>query len=241
MSTGFITIARMKHLKKHYSDLMTKTTYEISFRNPTESRKSFVEAFILRGEDLVVAAEMYLRRETCAWLECQDKRGGRAGRKHYKEYAYLVINGMWFKEYLKKNRLIRDKYMSMIGALEEQGLTDEALAKVLKDDIDSKNDKIHINALNKVIDMKQADAKLNKDKRLDSSFQLTNEEKGQLEEANITALPEHNDDLVNEILEGVQNDLREVGSPRQVSEEESRIESSTPNWNTSVSSGRSDS
>ena len=82
----------------------------------------------------------------------------RFGKRGYRTYAFLTISLPWFDELLKTNRLIRDRYMTLVGALGAAGVDEAYIAEQLKKDMESENPKLHINAINNAIQLLEASA-----------------------------------------------------------------------------------
>ena len=185
----------------------------------TLSRTAFVDDWLLKGLSITESAKSHLKGEyelytKLKFVQCSSYR--------LKLFSYYILSGKWFETYMGQNRLIKDRYMSLIGALEEEGLTDKYIAETLKADIESESDKRHINALTHVITIKADDSKK---KHLNPllTFQVTNEEH-LLAQPQQKALPQPTQSQIDEILQGVHDDLGEIGYRSKVTTEESRVE-----------------
>lgn len=117
----------------------------------TTSRLDFAEEWLLNGKSIQDACRLHLWQST-------TREGKALSPRSYKTFAYLTISLPWFDELLKTNRLIRDRYMSLVGALTACGVDEAYVAQQLKDDIESSNPKLHINAINNAIELLEASA-----------------------------------------------------------------------------------
>lgn len=64
-----------------------------------------------------------------------------------KLFGYIILSGHWFDKLIKTNRVFRDRYMSLVNALEQSGITLEYFGKRLKEHMDSENPKASVPAL----------------------------------------------------------------------------------------------
>jgi hypothetical protein len=118
-----------------------------------DAKLKFVEEWLLNGTKIETAVRMW-----CWKFNRNQKVGDFAARR----YAYLLLSGSWFDQVLKDNRLIRDRYMSLIGALNSEGVTEVYVAKKIKDHLESGEAKLMINALNQAIELHEAEAQRKK-------------------------------------------------------------------------------
>jgi hypothetical protein len=114
-----------------------------------DAKLKFVEEWLLNGTKIEVAVSMWL------W---KYKRNKGCSAFAARRYAYLILSGPWFDEVLRTNRLIKDRYMSLIGALNSEGVTEAYVAKKIKDHLESGDVKLMINALNQSIELHEAEA-----------------------------------------------------------------------------------
>jgi hypothetical protein len=108
----------------------------------SNNRTKFAEAWLLQSMEIGKACRKHL------W----QTRMGNGSDFTFRTYAYITLSLPWFDKLLKSNRLIRDRYMSLVGALDSQGVNETFVAEHIKKDILSDNAKLHINALNKAIE-----------------------------------------------------------------------------------------
>ncbi len=123
--------------------------------NKLDRRKiSFVTDWLLNGMTIVQAAKKNLRGNFRLYGKDCDKTSAD------KLYSFIMLP--WFTELLRTNRLIRDKYMSLIDAFDRNSIDDDYIAKKLKDDVESDNVKLHINAINKMVEIRNVVKSLSK-------------------------------------------------------------------------------
>ncbi|MBU0598741.1 hypothetical protein KKF61_07215 [Patescibacteria group bacterium] len=126
---------------------------QIDLEKPTRKKILFIEDWLLKGIPMEEAVWKHLKEEYRIFRRVSRK--GEAGKFIFalRMFGYSVISGKWFDEVLKTNRLIRDRYMSVIGAFEKEGITYEYFAQKVKAMLDKGTEKERINALNKISDI----------------------------------------------------------------------------------------
>ena len=150
----------------------------------TTSRLEFAEEWLLNGKSIQDACRLHLFQSTMGY------NNKPVTPRTYKTFAYLTISLPWFDELLKTNRIMRDRYMSLVGALTACGVDEAYIADQLKKDIESANVKLHINAINNAIELLEASAAK---KRIPIQASWSVESKDppkQIETANINSLLE---------------------------------------------------
>jgi hypothetical protein len=170
----------------------------------TTSRLEFAEEWLLNGKSIQDACRLHLWQSTTGYGKALSPRS-------YKTFAYLTISLPWFDELLKTNRIMRDRYMSLVGALTACGVDEAYIADQLKKDIESANVKLHINAINNAIELLEASAAK---KRIPIQASWSVEPKDppkQIETANINSL------LEESIHEHVRSERNETAGNEAVS------------------------
>lgn len=157
------------------------------------NRIKFSEGWLLQGMSIEQSCRKFL------W----QARMGQKDNYTYRRYAYLVLSLPWFDELLKSNRLIRDRYMSLVGALNSEGVNEAYIASQLKKDIEGDDSKAHINAINKAIDLLEANAP-RKRQSISTTWQELPPTPKQIESANINAILER---TINVKAIGSESDL----------------------------------
>jgi hypothetical protein len=150
------------------------------------ARVRFAEDWLLGGLAIEASCKKHL------W----QARLGTGNGMPARTYAYMVLTLPWFDELLKSNRLIRDRYMTLVGALGTVGIDEAYVAEKLKEGIESLNVKEKINALNKVIDLLEINAAK---KRVPIQASWSVDAPGRIENNSPKQLPETAD--INNILE----------------------------------------
>jgi hypothetical protein len=154
---GLLISTRLNTFSQNQRDVVsTLLPYRISTAKTrpetiTTSRLEFAEEWLLNGTAIDKACSKHL------W-QSKGYNGKELTSRSYKSFAYLTISLPWFDELLKKNRLIRDRYMTLVGALSNAGVDEAYIAQQLKNDIESANPKLHINAINNAIELLEASA-----------------------------------------------------------------------------------
>ena len=107
-----------------------------------------------------------------------------------RKYAAIVLNAPWFDKLLAQDRVIRDRYMSFIGAMESVGLTKERIAEIVKTALESENERERINALNRVLDIVQIEeAKRPRQGMINATYRDVDEEARHLDTQPVKSLP----------------------------------------------------
>ena len=112
------------------------------------ARVKFAEDWLLGGLEIGESCKKHLWRARLGTRNAMPAR----------TYGYMVLTLPWFDKLLKANRLIRDRYMTLVGALGTVGIDEAYVAEKLKEGMESLNVKEKINALNKVIDLLEISA-----------------------------------------------------------------------------------
>ena len=195
---GLIISTRLNCFSQSQADVVsTVLPYRCSTTKPkpdtiTTSRLEFAEEWLLNGKSIADACRLHLWQST-------GYDGKPLSPRSYKSFAYLTISLPWFDELLKRNRLMRDKYMSLVGALNSEGVDEAYIASQLKKDLQGElqpdgtfkvNVKLHINALNNAIELLEANAS-KKRVPIEAKWQVENPPiPKQIEPANVNALLE---------------------------------------------------
>jgi len=177
----------------------------------TEKLK-FAEDWLLGGLSIEASVKKNCKKFTIR--KHQNKDISRSARS----YGYFLISGPWFDKLLESNRLIRDRYMSIIGALNDAGVNDAYIAKKLKDAMEGLNVKERINALNQTIEMLQVDEK--KHNKPISATWKTIEDNPQPP----ALLKPSADEVINEVLK----ETFSHGSPISQTEGQAPVQSGSP-------------
>ena len=142
--------------------------------NVVDSKKmDLVNKWLFEGVPLADAVKILFSRQVMAQMglsAIDNKRHKLA----LNTYGHWLISGAWFTHILRTNRLIRDRYMSLVGAFNKEGIDYNFVAKTLKDDIANGSDKRHINALNIAVDVLK-DSEKRRDGRVDAQFSIEDE------------------------------------------------------------------
>jgi hypothetical protein len=192
---GLIISTRLNCFSQSQANVVsTVLPYRCSTTKPkpdtiTTSRLEFAEAWLLQGLSIDKACAKHLWQST-------GYDGKPLSGKSYRTFAYITITLPWFDELLKSNRLIRDRYMTLVGALGTVGIDEAYVAEKLKEGIESLNVKEKINALNKVIDLLEINAAK---KRIPIQASWSVDAPGRIENNSPKQLPETAD--INNILE----------------------------------------
>jgi len=121
------------------------------------ARVRFAEDWLLGGLAIEASCKKHL------W----QARQGTGNGMPIRTFAYMVLTLPWFDELLKSNRLIRDRYMTLVGALGGAGIDEVYIANQLKKDMDGElqadgtvkvDTKRYINAINNAIELLEASA-----------------------------------------------------------------------------------
>lgn len=110
----------------------------------------FAEDWLIHGKSLASCVTDNLPYQCKKYYKLPDAKISEYQRK---EYAYHLINGEWFDKLLERNRVLRDRYMNLVGALHDNGINEDWVAKRIKEASESVAAVERINALNKVIDI----------------------------------------------------------------------------------------
>lgn len=177
----------------------------------TPSRIEFAEEWLLNGSSIEKACAKHL------WSGSGTRK---VTSRSYKTYAYLVLSLPWFDRLLKENRLIRDRYMTLVGALNIAGVDEAYIAQQLKNDIESANPKLHINAINNAIELLEASAQ-KKRIPIEASWKLESSQPKQLTEStpetiNVNSILE---DTLHERIRSESGEAKRVETVSFVSED----------------------
>lgn len=123
---------------------------EIDLDRGAKKLVRFVERWLIEGVRFEDALRK-LRSEWVIWKRSQTLRN--PSDRQLFTFGCWLLTGKWFDRLLNENRIIRDRYMGLIGAFELEGLTTEYFAKKIKEMIDSGSEKERINAINKLSDI----------------------------------------------------------------------------------------
>lgn len=132
----------------YYTNLFSR---EVDLNRGSTKLNHFVESWLIHGMKFEDALRKYLRNEWAIWKKLTVLKNPNDNQLF--TFGCWLLTGKWFDDMLKQNRIIRDRYMSLIGAFELEGLTSEYFAKKIKEMIDSGTEKERINALNKLADI----------------------------------------------------------------------------------------
>lgn len=126
----------------------------------TDDRVDFAYVWLFEGLSMVEAVKAtmlhafkrdYMRR---TGKIPRFDRGG--GKELFARFGREILNGTWFDKLLQQDRLIRDRYMTLVGAMDVAGINEEYVAQKLKTAVENGSEREKINALNKIIDIIQA-------------------------------------------------------------------------------------
>lgn len=92
----------------------------------------------------------------------------------YKAFGFVILSGHWFDKLLKTNRLVRDKYMDLVKAFADAGITKEVVALNVKRNMESENPKASIPALKMALDVFTAEEAREHAKSLNPNAKLRN-------------------------------------------------------------------
>lgn len=132
--TSYTKVPPSSKWMKSYSNLYDAVNYDPN--SVTPMRIKMVEEWLIGGVDLHVAAVKYLRKE---WYFFTNQRGlhsHQAGSFTRKAFGYFVVSSPWFDTLLAENRIFKDRYNSLIGAMKSAGIDDTYVAAKLKQYID---------------------------------------------------------------------------------------------------------
>lgn len=122
---------------------------KLDLENIDPQKLKFAEQWLLQG--------LSLEQSVTNTLSSHLNRRGYSNFQKRK-LAYLVISGIWFDKLLKDNRLMRERYMSLVGALGDAGINEAYVADKLKTAMEGENVKERMNALNQTIELLEAEA-----------------------------------------------------------------------------------
>lgn len=142
----------------------------VDLSKPTKARYIFLYRWLMRGEPMQQAARCLYPEiaEICASrisLPLPDDEREvllkhTLARSVNIKNSYVLVWFLgwflaqdWFSIILESDRLLRDRYMSLVSAFKRVGITDMYIAEYLKEKLSSDELKERINALNHVIDI----------------------------------------------------------------------------------------
>ena len=179
----------------------------------TPSRIEFAEEWLLNGSSIEKACAKHL------WSGSGTRK---VTSRSYKTYAYLVLSLPWFDRLLKENRLIRDRYMTLVGALNIAGVDEVYIAQQLKSDIESANPKLHINAINNAIELLEAYAQ-KKRIPIEASWKIESTQPKQLTEPENTDINSILKDTLHERIRSESSEAQRIETVSFVSEDQRSV------------------
>jgi hypothetical protein len=212
---GLIISTRLNCFSQNQSDVVSDvlpyriTSAKTKPETITTSRLEFAEDWLLNGKPIDEACRLHLWQGRINSV--------RTSPRSYKTFAYLTLSLPWFDELLKKHRLMRDRYMSLVGALQNAGVDEVYIAEQLKKDMESDNTKLHINAINNAIELLQAEAAKRKGP-IDAKWSVESKESPkQLEPANTNLILE---ETIHEHIRSTTNEAQRAEAVPAVGQEQ---------------------
>lgn len=131
----------------NYAAWAKHTTVDLDVVDDKKVR--FAEAWLLQGMEL----EQAMRKFFYSYLSKKiSSKNGRS--KDVRREAYLFLSGgTWFQKLMEENRVIKDKYTNLVGALEAAGINQNFIATKIKEFIESGDTKLQVAGLNKAIEL----------------------------------------------------------------------------------------
>lgn len=205
---SYNTKSKPDKVSSEYQSRYSLGKFDIDLKKVDNKKMAFLEAWLFQGCSLEEAVLEHLSRYF------YKKR--RNESFNAKMFGYFVLSGEWLDEVLKNNRLIRERYMSIIGTLESKGLGLERVADELSKALESQEWKERANALNRLIELHAVEEKKRKGGLvpIGASYSVTREERKILEDRRQKELPESTD--FDNILEEARNGTgNRVGSTNE--------------------------
>ena len=184
MKTGFYTgtvttpLNRVNPWSAKVLSSTPKWGKEKSRDRVTKNRFRFAQSWLFEGMAIEVAASKFLKTDfyTLSPTLSQARMRGTATlddrRYTLVRFAYLALSEPWFDKLLAENRVFRDKYMSLVHAFDQAGLTDAYIAEYIKKKVEATGvDKATVmermSAFNKAVEIRMAaEARTPKSKEL---------------------------------------------------------------------------
>jgi hypothetical protein len=122
---------------------------EIDLDAVDEKKVKFIEAWLLRGMQLEKAFYKYFYSYLSKKL---NTKGG--AHKDLRREAYIFLSsGTWFEKLMAENKVVKDKYSNLVGALEAAGINQDFIATKIKEFMESGDTKLQVAGLNKAIEL----------------------------------------------------------------------------------------
>lgn len=168
----------------------------IDLNEITEQHIEFATNWLFKGMTIEEAVEVTYSKVLPQVLTTLVKGyiGWRSKYTDRKLFGYIILSGHWFDKLIKTNRVFRDKYMSLVNALVEAGVSKEHFAKRLKEHMDSDEPKASIPALKMAQEIFEAEEirqeKLNPPKGISSAgmFEMLPDEKQKVLVSNVVGI-----------------------------------------------------
>lgn len=124
----------------------------------TKSRYNFVIDWLFNNVPIEVSAVKYLKHDLYynnkyVRLRKSINLLDSTYRLRTTLFAYYILTLPWFDRLLNEHRLIKDRYMSLVNAMERAGVTEAYLAQYIKEKMEGDNPRERMNAFNKAVDI----------------------------------------------------------------------------------------
>ena len=123
---------------------------DLDLEEVDRQKMNFVHDWLFKGYGIADAVRRNLLREYRTYTL---NRHTKPGQLSLLRFGYWILNYEWFDKLLEQSRPIRDRYMSLTKAFENEGISDEYLARRLKKNIESQDGKVSNAALFKAIEI----------------------------------------------------------------------------------------